>query len=121
MTGLHGEQLKPVPANSHQVPKVFSNNILSPAPTKPSDEEGAAADTTGTSARISSSQIPDRRQYLSCNYWFEGNTFINTTIQTEYTEKPCLSKKKKQKKNKKKNKNKKGKKIKKNFIYLFKH
>lgn len=39
MTGLHGEQLKPVPANSHQVPKVFSNNILSPAPTKPSDEE----------------------------------------------------------------------------------
>lgn len=46
MTGLHGEQLKPVPANSHQVPKVFSNNILSPAPTKPSYEEGAAADTT---------------------------------------------------------------------------
>lgn len=42
-TGLHGEQLKPVPDNTHQVPKVFSNNILSPAPTKPSDEEGGSS------------------------------------------------------------------------------
>lgn len=42
MTGLHGEQLKPVPANSHQVPKVFSNNILFTAPTKPPEEGGSS-------------------------------------------------------------------------------
>lgn len=41
-TGLHGEQLKPVPANSHQVPKSSVNNILSPAPAKPSNEEGGS-------------------------------------------------------------------------------